>query len=82
VGSKAFTISRCIASLKDLSNVNILLVKEITPSGLTNRKVLTWGAVMFPAAQAIKVMASVVDFLVCPATFLEIREKIRFPSAR
>jgi hypothetical protein len=37
---------------------------------------------MFPAAHATKVMASVVDFLVCPATFLEIREKMRFPSAR
>jgi hypothetical protein len=37
---------------------------------------------MFPAAQATNVIARVVDFLVCPATFREIREKMRLPSAR
>ena len=37
---------------------------------------------MFPAAQAIKVMARVVDFLDCPATLRDIKEKIRFPSAK
>ena len=37
---------------------------------------------MFPAAHAMNVMARVVDFFVCPATFREIRENIRFPSAR
>jgi hypothetical protein len=32
--------------------------------------------------QAMKVTARTVDFLVCPATFREIREKRRLPSAR
>lgn len=37
---------------------------------------------MLPAAQLINVIARVVDFFVCPATFREIKEKIMLPSAR
>lgn len=37
---------------------------------------------MFPAAQATKVMVSVVDFFVCPATFRDMRENIKLPFPR
>lgn len=36
----------------------------------------------FPAAHAMKVMASTVDFFVCPATLREMSEKSKLPSAR
>lgn len=47
-----------------------------------SRKLPTCGAVMLPAAHAMKVMARAVDFLVCPAMLREMREKIMLPSAR
>lgn len=49
---------------------------------LYSRKTLTCGAVMLPAAHAMKVMARAVDFLVCPAMLREMSEKIMLPSAR
>jgi hypothetical protein len=42
----------------------------------------TCGAAAFPPAHAMKVIARVVDFFVCPATFREMSENSMFPSAR
>lgn len=79
VRGESLAITRGVAALEDLKNGVSTgelgdLYDEIGQ--------LTCGAVIFPAAHATKVMASVVDFLVWPATFREMREKIRLPSAR
>ena len=77
MGREALGIAWCVGGLEDLY---ILLVEldHVDDQG----EVYTCGAVAFPAAQAMNVMASTVDFFVWPATLREISENKRFPSAQ
>ena len=75
MSGETLPVARSVGGLEDLGDVKGGL-------GTVDEWVLTCGAVMFPAAQAMNVIARVVDFLVCPATLREMREKTKLPSAR
>lgn len=93
VSSEALVVARSIATLEYLVHreegqrqITMFLKKACSYSSVAThiheRRTHTCGAVMLPAAHAMKVIARAVDFLVCPAMLREMREKIILPSAR
>jgi hypothetical protein len=74
VCSKSFFVPRSIGTLENLRSYCVVVSKTVTAN--LNLKYLP---VMFPAAHAMKVIVRAVDFLVWPAMFREMREKIKFP---